>query len=169
MSTPDVETTDAPQTTDRPSLSLASDVKPTTPSTVPNPEPILKEAIGEAAAKPAREPVKISEQKKPIQLSPALPPILQKTVAIVGVKPVPTPKNASDQKKPIPLPAIQPPPPYQELDPYIAVLGETGVGKTTFISEVTGLDLDIGHDLDSCKFLVANSLCRGWETKLLTT
>ncbi|OCK79036.1 hypothetical protein K432DRAFT_262136, partial [Lepidopterella palustris CBS 459.81] len=30
------------------------------------------------------------------------------------------------------------------------VMGQTGTGKTTFISKATGLDLSIGHELESC-------------------
>jgi hypothetical protein len=33
----------------------------------------------------------------------------------------------------------------------VAVFGKTGVGKTAFISSVTGLDLKVGHTLESCK------------------
>jgi polynucleotide 5'-kinase involved in rRNA processing len=33
----------------------------------------------------------------------------------------------------------------------VAVFGKTGVGKTTFINSVTGLDLKVGHNLGSCK------------------
>ena len=38
-------------------------------------------------------------------------------------------------------------------DILIGVMGMTGVGKTSFIKEITGLDLDIGHDLESCKLI----------------
>jgi hypothetical protein len=35
---------------------------------------------------------------------------------------------------------------------FIAVIGVTGAGKTTFISRATGRsDLEIGHSIDSCK------------------
>jgi len=40
-----------------------------------------------------------------------------------------------------------PPPPV-----YIAVIGRTGAGKTTFISEATGNDLVIGNGLDACVY-----------------
>ncbi len=33
----------------------------------------------------------------------------------------------------------------------IAVFGKTGAGKTSFIKSVTGMDLEVGHDLESCK------------------
>lgn len=33
----------------------------------------------------------------------------------------------------------------------IAVFGQTGTGKTSFIKAVTGKDLQIGHSLTSCE------------------
>jgi ABC-type molybdate transport system ATPase subunit len=33
----------------------------------------------------------------------------------------------------------------------IAVFGQTGTGKTSFIKAVTGMDLEVGHNLASCK------------------
>ena len=35
-------------------------------------------------------------------------------------------------------------------DIYIAVMGQTGTGKTSFIQDATGKMLKIGHDLWSC-------------------
>lgn len=35
----------------------------------------------------------------------------------------------------------------------IAVMGMTGSGKSTFIKTASQLDVDIGHDLKSCKRL----------------
>lgn len=36
---------------------------------------------------------------------------------------------------------------------FIAVIGVTGAGKTSFISKATGReDLAIGHGIESCKF-----------------
>ena len=29
----------------------------------------------------------------------------------------------------------------------------TGVGKTSFIKQITELNMEVGHGLDSCKFL----------------
>lgn len=38
---------------------------------------------------------------------------------------------------------------------YIAVVGETGMGKTTFISKATGRsDLEVGHGIDSSECLL---------------
>lgn len=37
----------------------------------------------------------------------------------------------------------------------IAVFGQTGTGKTSFIKAVTGKDLQVGHDLTSCKTLLS--------------
>jgi ABC-type Mn2+/Zn2+ transport system ATPase subunit len=36
-------------------------------------------------------------------------------------------------------------------DVYIAVMGVTGAGKSTFIKECTGQEIEIGHTLESCK------------------
>jgi hypothetical protein len=43
-----------------------------------------------------------------------------------------------------------PPPKITKNSILIAVMGMTGAGKTTLISEVTGLDMNIGHGLKSC-------------------
>lgn len=34
---------------------------------------------------------------------------------------------------------------------FIAVMGVTGAGKSTFVSQCTGKAVDVGHDLLSCK------------------
>jgi hypothetical protein len=34
----------------------------------------------------------------------------------------------------------------------VAVFGQTGVGKTSFIKAVSGKDVRVGHDLNSCEF-----------------
>lgn len=43
----------------------------------------------------------------------------------------------------------------------IAVFGQTGTGKTSLIKAVTGKDLQIGHDLTSCKNL--SSCHKNWK------
>ena len=45
-----------------------------------------------------------------------------------------------------------PPPFLSNTDVLIGVMGMTGVGKTSFIRELTELDMKVGHDLDPCKF-----------------
>ena len=35
----------------------------------------------------------------------------------------------------------------------IAVMGPTGTGKSTFISKLAGREMNIGHDLSSCKLI----------------
>jgi ABC-type uncharacterized transport system ATPase component len=35
-------------------------------------------------------------------------------------------------------------------DRFIAVMGVTGAGKSTFISRCAGQDVTVGHDLTSC-------------------
>ncbi len=50
------------------------------------------------------------------------------------------------------LPSALPQPPT-----VIAVMGPTGVGKSTFISKLAGREMNIGHNLSSCK-LVSVSL-----------
>ena len=42
-------------------------------------------------------------------------------------------------------------------DIVIAVFGQTGTGKSSFISKLTGKDLQIGHGLQSCKLPLVNS------------
>jgi len=59
----------------------------------------------------------------------------------------------SPKKPPVeaPAPSTPGPPPYRPN--YIAVIGETGVGKSTFIRDITGSkDVIIGTDLESCEF-----------------
>ena len=45
-----------------------------------------------------------------------------------------------------------PPPALSNTDVLIGVMGMTGVGKTSFVRELTELDMKVGHDLDPCKF-----------------
>ena len=45
-----------------------------------------------------------------------------------------------------------PPPALSNTDVLIGVMGMTGVGKTSFIRELTELDMKVGHGLDPCKF-----------------
>ena len=40
----------------------------------------------------------------------------------------------------------------KKTDILIGVMGMTGVGKTTFIKQITDLDMKIGHGLQSCKY-----------------
>ena len=49
------------------------------------------------------------------------------------------------------------PPALSDTDVLIGVMGMTGVGKTSFIRELTELDMKVGHDLDPCKF---SATCR---------
>ena len=37
-------------------------------------------------------------------------------------------------------------------DVYVAVMGVTGAGKSTFIEKLTGKEVNIGHGLFSCKY-----------------
>ncbi len=37
-------------------------------------------------------------------------------------------------------------------DVYVAVMGVTGAGKSTFIEKLTGKKINIGHSLFSCKY-----------------
>lgn len=39
-------------------------------------------------------------------------------------------------------------------DVFIAVMGVTGAGKSTFISTLTDEEVEIGHDMESCEFSV---------------
>ncbi|KAH7122104.1 P-loop containing nucleoside triphosphate hydrolase protein [Dactylonectria estremocensis] len=50
-------------------------------------------------------------------------------------------------------------------------MGMTGAGKTTFISKITGLDMEIGHDLQSCtkEIEVATVKIDGYEVCLIDT
>jgi GTPase SAR1 family protein len=46
-----------------------------------------------------------------------------------------------------------PPPTITPNDAVIAVIGMTGVGKTSFIRSLVGVDMQIGHDLEPCECL----------------
>ena len=46
-----------------------------------------------------------------------------------------------------------PPPSLKETDILIGVMGMTGVGKTSFVKQITDLNMIIGHGLESCRFL----------------
>ena len=50
------------------------------------------------------------------------------------------------------------PPAYHPRPAYIAVVGETGVGKSTFIREITGQELRIGHELEDCMYPLSEAL-----------
>ena len=45
------------------------------------------------------------------------------------------------------------PPLLEKHDILIGVMGMTGVGKTSFIKQITDLNMEVGHGLDSCMFL----------------
>ena len=42
---------------------------------------------------------------------------------------------------------------HDEPPTVIAVMGPTGTGKTTFISKLAGREMNIGHNLSSCKLV----------------
>ena len=46
------------------------------------------------------------------------------------------------------------PPTFTDKSILIAVMGMTGVGKTTLISKLTGLDMEVGHNLKACKYVI---------------
>jgi len=41
-------------------------------------------------------------------------------------------------------------------DAIVAVMGVTGAGKSTFVANVTGQDVEIGDTLDSCKYGISD-------------
>ncbi|EXA29334.1 hypothetical protein FOVG_19158 [Fusarium oxysporum f. sp. pisi HDV247] len=63
------------------------------------------------------------------------------------------------------------PPNFTEKSILIAVMGMTGAGKTTFISKITGLDMEIGHGLKSCtkEIQIATIRIDGHEVHLIDT
>jgi hypothetical protein len=106
---------------------------------------------GVAGPPPPRPPVR--EAPLPTNLSPAPP---------LRAVPVPTThKNYNPFRFPrdpaaeIPeaAPGVRRPSSPGEKKPpiVIAVFGQTGTGKTSFIKAVTGKDLQIGHSLTSCE------------------
>jgi ABC-type transport system involved in cytochrome bd biosynthesis fused ATPase/permease subunit len=42
---------------------------------------------------------------------------------------------------------------------YIAVMGVTGAGKSSFIKTATGMDVEIGHTFMSCETYAAKNTC----------
>lgn len=76
------------------------------------------------------------------------------------------PSSAQNVPKETPSKDKEPsPPPYtprkEEVKPpesekkrvYIAVMGQTGTGKSTFINQATGANLEVGHTMGSCMLL----------------
>ena len=49
-----------------------------------------------------------------------------------------------------------PAPSLKNTDILIGVMGMTGVGKTSFVKQVTDLNMKIGHGLDSCESLCSD-------------
>lgn len=54
---------------------------------------------------------------------------------------------------------------------YIAVMGLTGVGKSTFISQLVGSNVAIGHNLESCMcvrspFISPRIMLRAWRNHI---
>ncbi|KAF7628771.1 hypothetical protein AFLA_004117 [Aspergillus flavus NRRL3357] len=54
---------------------------------------------------------------------------------------------------------------------YVAVMGMTGVGKTTFITALTGDNLTVGHGLSSCTkdINVGETFINGQRVHLIDT
>jgi ABC-type lipoprotein export system ATPase subunit len=46
-------------------------------------------------------------------------------------------------------------PDFNEKSILIAVMGMTGAGKTTFINQITDLDMEIGRGLKPCKYIIS--------------
>jgi ABC-type ATPase with predicted acetyltransferase domain len=71
--------------------------------------------------------------------------------------PVPSPKSCNFYRGP-----RNPTTLYKPQEVFIAVSGQSGTGKTTFINEVTGKGLKVGHSLESCMwpYLGNSTTCR---------
>ncbi|KAH8807170.1 P-loop containing nucleoside triphosphate hydrolase protein [Xylogone sp. PMI_703] len=60
--------------------------------------------------------------------------------------------------------------PFTSNDILIAVMGMTGAGKTSFIKDITGLDMEVGHSLQSCKDIqIATTEIDGRKVHLIDT
>jgi predicted GTPase len=53
-----------------------------------------------------------------------------------------------------------PPPYFNDEDIFIAVMGMTGAGKSSFISNVAGVDLRVGHGLSACRIPVTSPISK---------
>jgi ABC-type transport system involved in cytochrome bd biosynthesis fused ATPase/permease subunit len=56
--------------------------------------------------------------------------------------------QSSTAEEPVTKPAD--PPPSAPREVLIAIMGQTGTGKTSFVNEVTGKQLKVGHGLECC-------------------
>jgi type IV secretory pathway VirB4 component len=52
----------------------------------------------------------------------------------------------------------------QDSDIFIAVMGVTGAGKSTFISHCTQKAVKIGHDLQACKCIPSSVAYKGVQS-----
>lgn len=146
---------------------------------------IKRESTSTEATKPIVSPttrspptptrtVNTKTEKKPEAQIPSPPPVQKGATAATPQKSVTAGVATETEKPDLPLEATTAattdtadttdtageaaPPPYSPPPVYIAVIGQTGAGKTTFISEVTGKDLLIGHRLDSCVYPIPNTV-----------
>ena len=141
MEAPESQTPDAHKPTEKADSSLICDIRDksqksktkrdpkdgTSPANTAEDKPV--EATQKATGTPTKVAMNQADAGSTVPLSTKTPPAE-----------APSSANSSD------------PPPYRPRDTYIAIIGETGVGKTTFIKDVTGLDLEVGDDLDSCEY-----------------
>jgi hypothetical protein len=169
MTTAEVQTPDAPKPTEDADRGLTSDGQnkgqlPTSGTELKeeretSPTNTAAEKPAEGAQETVSTPTKVTAKQAdtaasttnadarqsrplPIRTASIIPPEIEK------------PMPPSPKKPPVAAPStdnISDPPPYRPRDTYIAIIGETGVGKTTFIKDVTGLDLVVGDDLESCE------------------
>ncbi|OQO14982.1 hypothetical protein B0A48_00364 [Cryoendolithus antarcticus] len=73
------------------------------------------------------------------------------TVAIQPSQAKVNPRNFRDQHEP------------RENDVFVAVMGVTGAGKSTFISKLTTKEIKIGHEMQACTQDVAVFLCKYFD------
>jgi hypothetical protein len=152
----------------------------------PNPSPETPSAakdVKDGSVKPAPPPSGTVDSKSPKAELPSKPDDESITApatipSIESSKPIATPESSlsSPPAQMLPKDIItednEPsPPPYtkreDEVEPpeserkrvYIAVMGQTGTGKSTFINQVTGAKLEVGHTMGSCMLLHLVKLC----------
>ena len=118
--------------TPAPGLGIANTPAATSKATEPSPTP-----KAEPAAKAKPQP---ASSERPIT-----------ETVLEAVKTNPPPGSTSPTTlEPTKDSAEASPPPDPPQDIYIAVMGQTGTGKTSFIQDATGKKLKVGHTLRSC-------------------
>ena len=124
---------------------LASSSEPDIPGLGISNTPTAASKATESSPTPKAKP---AAQAKP-QPASSERPIIETVSEAVKTNPPPG-STSPTTLEPTKDSAEASPPPDPPQDIYIAVMGQTGTGKTSFIQDATGKKLKVGHTLRSC-------------------